>query len=157
MTTKWPKKRFFQFFFSSENPAIKKSKHCPHLIWTALAMIIIDEDEMGDNSHLRLITPRFSRQVLSDLVQVVQLVDGTADEEAFCLGAQAASGHEADEETRKEERIHQKMVDLRRRRIERGRYLKTLRNQPKVSMIRVSRADALEEIEKGKRDSGNQE
>ena len=64
----------------------------------------------------------------------------------FFCGLRATSGHEEDRETREEERVQQKMVELRRRKNEPGRYLKMLRNQPKVSMTGVSRADALEEI-----------
>ena len=88
------------------------------------------------------------------VVHEVQLIDGTSDEKTLGM---ATSGHEEDQETRKEERIQQKMVELRRRKNEPGRYLKRLRNKPKVSMTGVSRADALEEIEREERGSGNQE
>ena len=64
---------------------------------------------------------------------------------------------DADEETTKEERIQQKMMDLTRRKNEPGRYLKMLRNKPKVSMVRVSRADAIEKIEKENQDYKKQE
>lgn len=77
------------------------------------------------------------------LVHEVQLIDGTSDEKTLGM---AASGQEDDQETIKEERIQQKMVELRRRKNEPGKYLKVLRNQPKVSMTEVSRADALKEI-----------
>ena len=76
------------------------------------------------------------------LVHEIQLIDGTSDEKTLGM----AAGHEEDRETRKEERIQQKMVELRRRKNEPGKYLKMLRNKPKVSMTGVSRADALEEI-----------
>ena len=73
------------------------------------------------------------------------------------LGTWFASEQETDEETTKEERIQQKMMDLTRRKNEPGRYLKDLRNKPKVSMVRVSRADAIEEIENENHDSKKQE
>ena len=88
------------------------------------------------------------------LVHEIQLIDGTSDEKTLGM---ATSGREEDRETGKEERIQQKMVELRRRKNEPGRYLKRLRNKPKVSMTGVSRADALEEIEREERGSGNQE
>ena len=68
------------------------------------------------------------------------------------LGTRFASEQETDEENTKEERIQQKMMDLTRRKNEPGRYLKDLRNKPKVSMVRVSRADAIEEIKKENRE-----
>ena len=49
------------------------------------------------------------------------------------------------------------MMDLSRRKNEPGRYLKFLRNKPKVSMVRVCRADAIEELEKENSDSKKQE
>ena len=75
----------------------------------------------------------------------------------YKLRTRFASEQETDEETTKEERIQQKMMDLTRRKNEPGRYLKDLRNKPKVSMVRVSRADAIEEIGNENRDSKKQE
>ena len=74
----------------------------------------------------------------------------------YKLGTRFPSEQETDEET-KEERIQQKMMDLSRRKNEPGRYLKFLRNKPKVSMVRVCRADAIEELEKENSDSKKQE
>ena len=87
---------------------------------------------------------QFSR---NGLVHEIQLIDGTSDEKTLGM---ATSGREEDRETGKEERIQQTMVELRRRKNEPGRYLKMLRTKPKVSMTAVSRADALEEIEREK-------
>ena len=75
----------------------------------------------------------------------------------YKLRTRFASEQETDEETTKEKRIQQKVMDLTRRKNDPGRYLKELRNKPKVSMVRVSRADAIEEIGNENRDSKKQE
>ena len=75
----------------------------------------------------------------------------------YKLGTRFDSEQETDEEMTKEVRIQQKLMDLTRRKNEPGRYLKDLRNKPKVSMVRVSRADAIKEIEKENRASKKEE
>ena len=75
----------------------------------------------------------------------------------YKLGTWLASEQETDEETTKEERIQQKMMDLTRRKNDPGRYLKELEQTKSISMVRVSRADAIEEIENENRDSKKQE
>ena len=109
----------------------------------------------------------WNHPTMSGLFHEVQLVDGTCETLAravsglahwfaiFFCGQRATSGHEEDQETRREERIHQKMEELRRRKREHGRNLMRLRSIPKsindyLSMTGVSRADALEEIERKK-------
>ena len=87
----------------------------------------------------------------------LEVEESATESSDFKLGTRFASEQETDEETTKEERIQQKMMDLTRRKNEPGRYLKDLRNKPKVSMVRVSRADAIEEIGNENRDSKKQE
>ena len=81
----------------------------------------------------------------------LEVEESATESSDYKLGTRFASDQETDKE-----RIQQKMMDLTRRKNEPGRYLKELRNKPKVSMVRVSRADAIEEIEKEKRDSKKQ-
>ena len=86
----------------------------------------------------------------------LEVEESATEPSDYKLGTRFPSEQETDEET-KEERIQQKMMDLSRRKNEPGRYLKFLRNKPKVSMVRVCRADAIEELEKENSDSKKQE